>query len=178
MNTLKPVIKDAENILKSLNIEYGPINDIIINSRAKSRWGCCRYNTKTRDFTIELNAELLHADYTALMNTLIHELLHAHESRFKHGHRGLWKIYADKINRYYPQYNIKRCTSAEEKGLTNDYRSHRNETYKYVIVCDGCGEVSRYKRKSSVVTTILANPKHSSCRCITCKSHSFTIKYA
>lgn len=177
MNNFKQAIKEAENVLDSLGIEYGPIDDIVINSRAKSRWGCCKYNPKTRDFVIEINVVLLSADYTALMNTLIHELLHAHESRIHDGHLGMWKVYAEKVNHYYPEYTIKRCTSAEEKGLTN-YRnnSRRNEGYKYIIVCDGCGNVDKYRRKSKVVSDILANPKHSNCWCTLCKSHSFTVK--
>lgn len=176
MNNLKQAIKEVENILDSLNIEYGPIDDVVINDRAKSRWGLCRYNSKRKDFTIEINTELLFSDYDALMNTLIHEFLHAHISRFHDGHRGKWKTYATLVNIRYPQYNIKRCTSAEEKGLSDYHIKHRRESYKYIIVCDGCGNVDKYKRKSSIVTSILANPKHSNCWCTICKSHSFTVK--
>lgn len=177
MNNFKQAIKEAENILDSLNIKYGPIDDYVINERAKSRWGLCRYNVKTKDFTIEINTELLFADYTALMNTLIHELLHAHISRFRDGHRGAWKTCAMMINIRYPQYNIKRCTSAEEKGLEN-YGSHRIDTYKYIITCDKCGYVNKYRRKSKIVTNILANPKHSGCTCGVCNGRSFTVKCA
>lgn len=178
MNNFKQAIEEAKNVLDSLNIEYGPIDDIVINSRATSRWGLCTYNPKTGEFIIEINVELLSVDHTALMNTLIHELLHAHKSRFNDGHRGMWKTYADLINLYYPQYTIKRCTSAEEKGLSNYSHSTRSESYKYIIICDKCGNVDKYKRKSRVVSAILANPKHSGCWCGICKGKSFTIKSA
>lgn len=178
MNTkLERAYNDAKEILDELNIPYGPIVDIRVNYRATSRWGMCSYRSSINGFIIEISSMLLEdgVSHDVLMDTMIHELLHAHKSRMRDGHKGSWKTCANVVNYYYPQYNIKRCTSAAEKGI-DKYTGHRKELYKYEIVCDGCGYVDRYQRKSKIVKMILANPKHASCWCSFCKSHSFTVK--
>ena len=76
------------------------------------------------------------------------------------------------------QDHVKRMIHVyEEKGLEN-YGSHRIDTYKYIITCDKCGYVNKYRRKSKIVTNILANPKHSGCTCGVCNGRSFTVKCA
>lgn len=59
-------------------------------------------------------------------------------------HTGEWKRLADKVNRYYG-YNIKRCTSAEEKGIKVEKKENN---YKYVFKCTGCGQTIGRMRQS------------------------------
>lgn len=169
------LLEDAKDVLDSLNIEYGNILAVVVNSRAKSRWGrCC--SKGNNNYIIEISERLLQYDvsWEAAMNTMIHELLHAHKDRMCH--TGEWKRCANLVNANYPQYNIKRCTSSEEKGLKDEHHRTRKESYKYEIICNKCGQIDKYKRKSEVVKLILANPENSGCRCTLCKGTSFTIK--
>lgn len=175
MKDINMLFGDAREVLDSLNIEYGNILAINVNSRAKSRWGRC-YSKGNNNYVLEISERLLQDDvyWEAAMNTMIHELLHAHKDRMCH--TGEWKRCANLVNKYYPQYNIKRCTSSEEKGIKEERHATRRESYKYEITCDGCGYVDKYKRMSPVVKLILANPKNSGCRCTLCKCTSFTVR--
>lgn len=173
---LMDAYKDAKEILNSLDIEYGPIASVTVNNRAKSRWGVCKFDKRLGKFFIEINSDLLDesVSYEALMDTLIHEMLHASKNRFYSGHKGDWKHCADKVNYYYPQFNIKTTTAAEEKGISRE--SYTNKYFKYEIVCDTCGYINRYKRAGKVVQALLKKSKNSNCRCGVCFGNNFTVK--
>lgn len=172
---LEAAIEETKEILDSLNIEYGPIRDVDINFKNVKRWGRCRYNSWTQDYSIEISSQLFmdNVEWESLLNTLIHEFLHAGRDRMCH--TGEWKRLAELVNRRYPQYNIKRCTSADEKGLADYRRSIQRESYHYKITCDMCGNVNYYKRRSKVVEMLLDRPKNSDCRCGRCGNRNFTI---
>lgn len=87
--------------------------------RAKKRWGQCR--KIGNNYIIEVNQILLRedTDIDGLKNTIIHELLHTCKGCMKH--TGEWKQLAEKVNRYYG-YNIKRCDSADEKGISEEQK--------------------------------------------------------
>lgn len=172
---LDNAVCDTKAILNSLGIEYGPVDDVEINFRAASRWGRCKFSRATGKYTIQISYRLLQEDVPrgALMDTVIHEFLHAHKDRMCH--TGEWKRCAQLVNMNYG-YNIKRCTSAEEKGIEFVEATARKESYKYAVICDGCGSVDKYKRKSKVVQIIMAQPKNTNCRCLRCGSRDFTLK--
>lgn len=160
-------VKDTKDILDSLNIEYGPIDEVEINFRATSRWGQCIYHRATGTYTVEVSSRLLvdGVEREALLDTLVHEFLHAHTGRMSH--TGEWKRCAELVNRKYAM-NIKRCTSNEEKGV--------EPQYKYLITCDKCGIATAYKRKNRVVEFIMRSPKNNiMCKCGKCGSRNFTI---
>ena len=98
-------------------LEFGKIVNFEINYRAKSRWGQCQ--RKGSGYYINISDRLLQDDVPikALKDTIIHEILHTCNGCMNHG--TTWKNYADKVNKAYG-YNIKRCTSAEEKGFDMD----------------------------------------------------------
>lgn len=169
---LNLAVQDTKDILDDLNIEYGPIDKVEVNFRASSRWGMCTYHRVTGTYTVEVSYRLLvdGVEREALLDTLVHEFLHAHISRMSH--TGEWKRCAGLVNRKYPQLNIKRCTSSEEKGIECDFSK-----YKYLITCDKCGAVSAYKRRGNVVDAISTIPKNNPfCKCDKCKGNSFTVK--
>lgn len=168
---LNLAVQDTKDILDDLNIEYGPIDRVEVNFRASSRWGMCTYHRATGTYTVEVSSRLLvdGVEWEALLDTLVHEFLHAYRGRMSH--TGEWKRCAELVNRNYDWLNIKRCTSSEEKGI-----ERRISDYKYLITCDRCGTVSAYKRKSKVVELIMRSPKNNSCRCGKCKGNSFTVK--
>lgn len=165
---LKNYFEDACDMLDSLDIEYGPIRNVTVNTRAKSRWGQCRHNITTDCYDIEISSMLLNTSYRAIMDTVLHELLHAHKDRFCH--TGEWKKCAELVNDCY-MYNIKRTTSAAEKNI--DMSAIKQ--YKYKITCTTCGNTNLYIRKSKIVKMILADP-HGSCRCGKCNGTDFIVK--
>lgn len=162
--------EDACDILDNLNIEYGPVGEVTVNTRAKTRWGQCRYSKFEDIYDIEICSRLLESDvsYEDVMDTMIHELLHCHKDRMCH--TGEWKRCADLVNKYYG-YDIQRTASSSEKNIAND----RINMAKYVVTCNGCGSVSGYLKKGKVVKILMKKP-NGTCKCAICGSDSFTVE--
>ena len=165
---VKQYFEDACDMLDSLDIKYGPITDVTVNTRVKSRWGQCTYNKVSNSFKIEISAILLKGDYRAIMDTMLHELLHAHKNRLSH--TGEWKRCAELVNDCY-MYDIKRATSAAEKHI--DLQTTKK--YKYIVTCTGCGAVSKYVRKGKVIR-LLQSELTGSCTCGVCGGKHFILK--
>lgn len=168
-NRLEKYFEDACMMLDNLGIVYGPIRHVEVNNRAKSRWGRCKYSKRYGVYDIEISSMLLQEDvsYEAVMDTMIHELLHCHSDRFCH--TGEWKTCANLVNAQYG-YNIKRATAAEEKNIAVE-----KAQFKYIITCNKCGTVSKYRRAGKVVKLLQKYPENH-CVCSICKGTSFTVK--
>lgn len=158
MRDLNKVAKQCMEELASINIGDGFENvlEIKVNTRAKKRWGQCR---RVRGFYyININADLLDesTDLSGLKSTIIHELLHTLPGCLNHG--ATWNSYASKVNRELG-YNIKRCSSDEEKGLsaemikkrTNDELVRKVSSIKYIVVCNSCGNKNFYQKRAKVI---------------------------
>lgn len=52
-------------------------------------------------------------------------------------HKSGWKIYAQRVNNVYG-YNIKRISSAEDKGVRT---IEKTRTINNKYICEGCGQV-------------------------------------
>lgn len=162
MKDLQKFYKLAIEQLDAIGIPYGNIDKVTINTRAKKRWGqCCttlssRY-WENRIFSINISVELLKDNISdeALMNTIIHEILHTCENCMNHGKD--WQYWANYVNDCYSCYNIKRTTSFEEKGINRD----EVIKYNYLVKCNKCGYEWKKQKRSSVVTY----PSHYHCRC-------------
>lgn len=156
------LLQEALDVCEDLNIEVGNIINIKWNNRLKSVWGRCI--CRSGDYRIELNPILAEEiiSWEDAMNTVIHEVLHAHPDRFCH--TGEWKKCANLVNRNFPIYHICRCTSAEEKGVADRMRPTAN----WKVTCMNCGYSCTYMRAGSVVKTLQTNP--AGCRCGVCKS--------
>lgn len=167
---LRKYYDDACCILNTLGIEFGPIIDVSVNTRAKSRWGQCRYNNTTKMFSIEISSVLLEENvaYKDIMDTMLHELLHCNTKRLNH--TGEWKRCANLVNLNY-DYNIKRATTAAEKNID----LNKIVNYKYIITCNDCGSTNKYVRKSKIVRLLMRNP-NGPCRCGICNGQSFTVE--
>lgn len=168
MKNLNVLVQDCKDILDELGIIYGPIDSVTVNKRLTACWGRCKYNNRTGVYRIELSARLMQddIDYEATMDTIIHEFLHAGPNRMCH--TGEWKKLAELVNREYPQFNITRCTTGEEKGVAN-----RELTYKYIVRCASCGREWKYARAGGVVRALRRNA--NSCTCA-CGSHRLVLK--
>ena len=161
MKDITIMYNEAVTLLNDLEIEVRKITSVGWNGRLKSVRGRCHHNRRTNSYWIELNPILASSDvsWENAMNTMIHEVLHAHEDRFCH--TGEWKRCAQIINTTYPQYNITRCTSAEEKGVADMI----TKTVNYSIRCNDCGHVYIYARAGKVVKRIQKYPTSHGCTC-------------
>ncbi len=137
--------------LENIGIKCGNVIKIDVNTRSKKRWGQCR--KIGNNYIIEVNQILLRedTDIDGLKNTIIHELLHTCKGCMKH--TGEWKQLAEKVNRYYG-YNIKRCDSADEKGISEEQKEkiqkERTATrkVKFIFKCTCCGQKVERCRES------------------------------
>ncbi len=166
MKNLNKLASECEAELRSIGIEVGKVSKWTVDTRAKSRWGLCRYDTNGA-FEIKISAMLLQDDVDdiAAKDTIIHELLHTVKGCV--GHKGKWKEYADKVNSHFPQYHIKRTTAYEEKGLE---QIDRKRTNRYCVKCTACGQEYFRETRSSIIT----NPGRY--RCGVCKGNLVRIK--
>ena len=157
MKDIRKLAAQCQSDLASIGIPYGRVKTWVINCRAKARWGLCKRRSDGY-YEIEI-AEVLLQDCVsniAAKNTIIHELLHTCPGCLKH--TGRWKQYANKVNRLLPQYNIKRTTSAEEKGVAV---RRKEPVYRYILKCCNCGNEIRRQKK----TAITEHPEHYRCKC-------------
>lgn len=171
MKNLSGLLLDACLDLQAIDIEIGVIQKIRSSSRMTSTWGFCK--RVNGGYEIVISDVLLQDDVSdeATMNTLVHELLHTCKGCMNHGPK--WKALAEKVNSFYPGYNIKRCTSASEKGIAADKIG--GASYKYEIVCNHCGaSLGKYKKAGKYVNVIKAGSKRY--YCTICKSHSLEVK--
>lgn len=130
--------------LDDIGIQYAEVIHWEVNTRAKKRWGLCTYNPNG-SYTISISSRLL-ADDVAVdgaINTIIHELLHTVKGCMNHGEN--WKREASKVNRAYG-YNIKRCSSAEEKGV--EPIENTPKAIKHQFKCKDCGQIINRIRES------------------------------
>lgn len=156
MKNLDALFKECLKEVEAAGIEVGNIISVVPNTKAKDFWGICKHMTNGN--IIEISVSLLQDSVSdiATKNTIIHEILHTVVDGA--GHKGGWKRAAKIINATYPQYNIKRCTPSEEKGI----EEHKS---RYDVICTGCGNVYHYDRAGKVVQ----NPSHY--RCGKCKGN-------
>ena len=137
-------------ILDDCGIPYGKVLEISVNSRAQ-RWGICRWTPE--GFKIEVNRTLLddRNGENGLVNTILHELLHTVPGCFNHGEA--WKNCAEIVRRKYG-YDIKRCSSEEEKDVTTGNLNRKNVVDKYVLRCENCGHEWRRKKWSKTCANV------------------------
>lgn len=162
MRDLMYYAKECMRELDEIGIKYGNIIDVVPNTRAKKRWGQCR--KISGGYHININICLFddQSSVEGLKTTILHELLHSCPGCMNHGEA--WKELADKVNERYG-YKIKRTTSADEKGVSEEVRSiiHADKEPKYKIVCTKCGQVIERARMSKLI-------KHpENFRCALCK---------
>lgn len=143
MKNLIELANECMAELDAIDIEYAKNIIWQVNTRAKRRWGLCKHNPDGT-YTISISSRLLadNVDNDGAKNTIIHELLHSVKGCMNH--KAEWKYQADKVNRAYG-YNIKRCSSSEEKGVE---RIEIPREIKYQFKCKECGKVYSRTRAS------------------------------
>ena len=149
MRNLQEYANRCMKQLDAVDIKYGNVLAFEINTRAKNRRGQCkRVSSILNCFTININCMLLDEKNSeqALIDTLMHELLHTCKGCFNH--KNEWKRLAEKVNKIY-NYNIKRTASEVDYGI--EIETENITEPKYKIQCTGCGRVYTRQRKSKVI---------------------------
>lgn len=144
LNANQLLKKGIKQVIEA-GIQPGHIHpEVILNSRAKTRFGVCRKTPGEYDFQIELNSELLKAKEEKALNTVVHEILHSVKGCMNHG--AIWTNYANKMNRKFG-YDISRTSTYEKLGLVRPKP-------KYLVQCQGCGVEVHRSRRSKLITHI------------------------
>ncbi|MBR3600233.1 MAG: SprT-like domain-containing protein [Lachnospiraceae bacterium] len=144
MQNLNELVSIAVADMEDLGYTINKNNSYVVNYRAKNRWGLCKHNPDGT-CTIEISHRLLNEGVSrdAIMNTLMHELIHTLPGCNNHGVN--FKRVAQVINDAYG-LNIKRATSAEEKGI--EVPIAPAPVYKYKFRCRACGQIISRTRES------------------------------
>lgn len=147
MRDLQQYARECLKELDAIGIEYGSITEFVVNTRARKRWGLCK--PVPGGFQISISSVLLDErnDETGLKNTIIHEILHTCKGCLNHKEN--WKRVAHKVNVAYG-YNIKRTSSASEKGVLEETRPP--VPANYVVECECCGHTYTRTKKSKLIT--------------------------
>lgn len=174
MKNLNQFVNECRWDIESLGIKVGNVTKITVNTRSKRRWGQCKRTPN--GFEINISERLLNDDLDdwALKNTVAHELLHTIEGG--NSHKGAWKMAAEKMNSLLG-YNIKRCTSADEKGVESVPTIYRSKAPKYIIKCGNCGLEYKYYKDCKMINNFINRPSYVKkvCRCSKCKSHDLEL---
>lgn len=140
-------LKYAVTILKSVepDFKYIPFKYISIKDYNKNFWAEIRW-LKDGKFNLSLNAKWFsqikdkNTFNKALLNTLIHELIHmAVPEDPSHGDK--WLEIASRINNKYPELNITASTPLET------YVDTKKKAPKWKLVCPKCNSEYWYYRK-------------------------------
>lgn len=143
------VIKQAQEL--KIPVPDNIYRNVLINSRPKKRFGCCR--KKNGKFQIEISEFVLECDSKDIRGILAHELLHTCNGCYNHGN--IWKVYAERFNSAYG-YNIKRTSLPEELGIETPKQQSEGDRAKYIIKCRKCGREYTRQRRTSIIRNINA----------------------
>ena len=181
-------IEDFKEFYKEVKadlIEYGfkeiqEVKHILsLDLRGTKTYGRCKKMTSNAlEATIYLNKT--YADSTTVQrikNTIMHELIHSIKGCS--GHTGLWKQIA-KIVSYRSQgkYDIKRLSTScpdFRDTIIHEKGSQKVRPYKYIIVCNHCGQEFKYKTEGKVVKDIKIG-REDNYKCPRCKEKNFSVK--
>ena len=150
---IEGIVNECRDELKAIGINTPVVK--VSTMRSTKMWGQCRskrnYYSKKISSEIRLNKVLCDGDEShefPLKNTIVHELLHAAAPFSKHG--ADWKYLADKVNRKYPKYKIKRCDDYTDYGLDITRKVERENLY--IIKCEKCGQEVKRQRLCKTIT--------------------------
>lgn len=97
------------------------------------------------DFLIRISGFSLRNSEKSVMNTILHEVLHACAYP-EHGHRKKWLKYARLVSEIYG-YDIRRCGGDKNES---DRENLYEGVLRYVVECPSCGKVWRRQRASNI----------------------------
>lgn len=125
-------------------------------NRCKKAYAYCKNRVRGNEL---ISSEISFSKYFVqganeqqLFNTAVHEILHSVFPR--EGHKGEWKIAAERIMALHNGLNIVRCENImneDGKEILNACAPKRQVHKSYVITCPDCGKHWVYHRNCKVV---------------------------
>ena len=146
-NRVQGVFSEAVYELSQIGIyPAGEITQVKINTRSRKRLGACRKTDKrpAPQYIIEISAICSELDDKRLKEIIIHELLHTGYGCMNHGKK--WKACAEKVRRELG-YMITATVDYGKIGL----QETMNDSYRYKVKCEACGQQMLRIRKSKVI---------------------------
>ena len=151
-------IEELNSIGIDINNEAVGEIDINIAKRNLKRYGCCKQEEPDKNYFhklrkgrhiivkydrfkkhhIEISKWVMELDDKIIKNTIIHEIIHCFPNCNNHGEE--FKKYAKFINEKLG-YNISRVGNKEEDYKKSNLLYVKQNTAKYKIVCQKCGQM-------------------------------------
>ena len=160
---LQKLLEECVEELETIGIEVSLFGEIDIKFSRKSakRYGCCKqeepdtntayrkngriYYRSFQKHHIEISPWVMALNRDIIKNTIMHELIHCFPNCNNHGNE--FKEYAKVINSKLG-YDIGRVGNKKEDYEKSNLEYHPDESFKYQIFCDKCGQTFYRKRLS------------------------------
>ena len=172
MDALETVRAEYDRLDRMLGIDTSGIL-LSCSARMVRQYGVCCF-CGDRPAKIRLAAFLLD-EPEQLHNTALHEYAHAAAALLtgrRHGHDAVWKAICLRIG-CAPERLSEPCAAARRRA--EEYEKSRAGAPVWLVVCRGCGAVSRYRRRGKVVQLLQQHPTTSACVCRQCGGRSFAL---
>ena len=157
MKNLHEMFDTAMEMVQACGIKTGNIVEVTINTRAKKRFGQCHreYDIYKGGYIYSINISSFiladDCDEYAILDTIIHEILHTCYGCMNHGKE--WKRLANIVNEEWGMI-IGRCGSYSDFSprLAKEMEVKReNKKSNYVFQCRECGQKIKRERMSDFV---------------------------
>lgn len=155
------LIHQSEDTVRSYGIEVPEFISYDV-SRTTRSWGDWRLKKDGCNYIRVTKSLLETGNDKAIMETIIHEILHACYP--KDGHTKGWKKAAKRISND-GVYNISRLSNAADKGITDDQMQ-----WMFKITCNNCGKLWYYQKPKNVRAIVKGKGV-----CPFCKKHKFIV---
>lgn len=172
MDALETVRAEYDRLDRMLGIDTSGIL-LSCSRRMVRQYGVCCF-CGDRPAKIRLAAFLLD-EPEQLHKTALHEYAHAAAALLtgrRHGHDAVWKAICLRIG-CAPERLSEPCAAARRRA--EEYEKSRAGAPVWLVVCRGCGAVSRYRRRGKVVQLLQQHPTTSACVCRQCGGRSFAL---
>lgn len=172
MDGLEAVRAEYDRLDRMLGIDTSGIL-LSCSARMVRQYGVCCF-CGDRPAKIRLAAFLLD-EPEQLHKTALHEYAHAAAALLtgrRHGHDAVWKAVCLRIG-CAPERLSEPCAAARRRA--EEYEKDRAGAPVWLVVCRGCGAVSRYRRRGKVVQLLQQHPMTSACVCRQCGGRSFAL---
>ena len=172
MDGLETVRAEYDRLDRMLGIDTSGIL-LSCSARMVRQYGVCCF-CGDRPAKIRLAAFLLD-EPEQLHKTALHEYAHAAAALLtgrRHGHDAVWKAICLRIG-CAPERLSEPCAAA--RRCAEEYEKGRAGAPVWLVVCRGCGAVSRYRRRGKVVQLLQQHPTTSACVCRQCGGRSFAL---
>ena len=143
--------------LMCLGFDVEPTDEVVQINRRKGCYGVNKFHRVGNDYhhTIYISKYYLDAPKEELRTVLAHEA--AHSVKGSTGHDRIWIRAVTALKMSYNYVNAEYHLNAHPYSRNRNKQDHTDliaadsVTYKYVFVCDGCGQTIHYTRKSKFV---------------------------